>query len=62
MKSNSTVQTIRYIMDKSGGQLDLTLANKIAVALSALCSAMGSAIGFSTTVSPINQEGKGWLV
>lgn len=38
------------------------LANKIASALSALRCAMGSAIGLSTAVSPISQEGEGWLV
>lgn len=62
MKSDSTVQTIRQIMDKSGGQLDPMLANMIAAALSALRSAMGSAIGLSTAVSPISQEDEGWLV
>ena len=62
MKSDSTVQTIRQIMDKSGGQLDPTLANKIAAALFALRSAMGSAIGPSTAVSPISQKDEGWLV
>lgn len=41
-------------MDKSGGQLDLILANMIAAALSVLCNAMGNVIGLSIIVSPIS--------
>lgn len=58
IKSDSSVQTIKQIIDKNGGQLDSMLANKIAAALSALCSALYRAIGLSTTVSPISQESK----
>lgn len=49
-------------MDKSGDQLVPMLANKIAAALSALRSAMGSEIGLPTAVSLISQNGEGWLV